>query len=126
MTQQVILKTFFHQLVEVVDQLIEMFPTDQNFKIFKTFIGMLQKSNPTLVISTFHEHVSQKYEKQIDSRNEEFLTSYKPIEYGADVTDILASVRPHWNTLSQSSRDSLWMYIYILKELTKKYYALNI
>ncbi|NBR60672.1 hypothetical protein EB118_02815 [bacterium] len=123
MSQAIILKTFFHQLVEVVDQLVEMFPGDQNFKIFKTFLTMLQRSNPTLVISTFYEHVTKKYEKQIDARDEEFLTSYEPAEYGSDVTDILASVRPHWKSLSQESKGSLWQYIYILKELSKKYYV---
>jgi hypothetical protein len=124
MSAPVILKTFFHQFTEVVDQLIGMFPDDQNFKIFKTFLGMLQRTNPTIVISTFYEHVAQKYETQINSRDEAFLTSYTPVEYGVDVTDIISSLRPYWETLSGESKDALWQYIYILKELSKRYYAL--
>lgn len=116
------LKTFFHQFIEVVDQLISMFPGDQNFKIFKTFLGMLQKTNPTLVISTFYEHVVTKYERQINSRDEDFLVSYVPAEYGSDVTDIITSLRPHWQSLSDTSKDALWQYIFILKEVSKKYY----
>lgn len=119
----VILKTFFHQLIEVVDQLAEMFPEDQNFRVFKTCITMLQKSNPTLVISNFHEHVSIKYESQINNRDEKFLTSYVPQEYGSDVTDVIESLRPHWAELGENSKASLWQYLFILKELTKKYYA---
>lgn len=122
MSTTIILKTFFHQFNEVVDQLIGMFPDDQNFKMFKTFLGMLQRTNPTIVISTFYEHVSTKYEKQIDSRDENFLVSYTPADYGADVTDIISSLRPYWKSLSTTSKDALWQYIYILKELTKKYY----
>lgn len=125
MSAPVLLKTFFHQFTEVVDQLIGMFPDDHNFKMFKTFLGMLQKTNPTLVISTFHEHVTTKYETQINSRDEEFLVSYTPAEYGSDVADIISSLRPHWTTLSSTSKDALWQYIFILKELTKKYYALQ-
>lgn len=122
MSSAVLLKTFFHQFNEVVDQLIGMFPDDQNFRIFKTFLSMLQKTNPTLVISTFYEHVTTKYETQIDARDEDFLVSYTPAEYGSDVTDIITSLRPHWQTLSVSSKDALWQYIFILKELSKKYY----
>jgi hypothetical protein len=122
MSSATLLKTFFHQFNEVVDQLVDMFPADQNFKIFKTFLGMLSRTNPTLVISTFHEHVAMKYESQINLRDEKFLVSYTPAEYGSDVTDIIASLRPHWSTLSRQSKDALWQYIYILKELSKKYY----
>lgn len=122
MSSPILLKTFFHQFGEVVNQLIEMFPNDQNFKMFKTFLAMLQRTNPTLVISTFYEHVSTKYENQINSRDEEFLVSYTPAEYGSDVTDVISSLRPHWQSLSNASKDALWQYIYILKEISKRYY----
>lgn len=122
MSSPILLKTFFHQFGEVVNQLIEMFPNDQNFKMFKTFLAMLQRTNPTLVISTFYEHVSTKYENQINSRDEEFLISYTPAEYGSDVTDVISSLRPHWQSLSDASKDALWQYIYILKEISKRYY----
>lgn len=122
MSSPILLKTFFHQFGEVVNQLIEMFPNDQNFKMFKTFLAMLQRTNPTLVISTFYEHVSAKYENQINSRDEEFLISYTPAEYGSDVTDVISSLRPHWQSLSDASKDALWQYIYILKEISKRYY----
>jgi hypothetical protein len=37
--------------------------------------------------------------------------------------DIISKIRGYWLTLSPESKDCMWQYIYILKELCKRYYA---
>jgi hypothetical protein len=100
-----------------------MFPEDADFRTFRTFLGMLQRTNPTVVISTFHSHVTVKFSDQIKNRDETFMTSYTPAEYGSDVTDIIGKVRGYWSTLSDSSKDCLWQYMFVLTELTKRYHS---
>lgn len=117
------LKSFFNQFNEVVQQLEDMFPEDADFRTFRTFLGMLQRTNPTVVISTFHSHVTVKFSDQIKNRDENFMTSYTPAEYGSDVTDIIGKVRGYWSTLSDSSKDCLWQYMFVLTELTKRYHS---
>lgn len=117
------LVTFFRQFDAVVNQLVEMFPEDQDFKVFRTFLGMLQKTNPTMIIGTFHEHVVLPFEDKINARDETFIMSYTPANYGSDTIDIITKIRGYWETLSPESRDCMWQYIYILKELCKRYYS---
>jgi hypothetical protein len=121
MSSFVATKAFFSTLSDVVDHLIDMFPDDVDFMTFKTFIGMVQKSNPKIVINTFHEELS-KFEKYIDEKDEKFLLEYKAVNYGAEGADIFEKVKSYWSVLDDQTKDSLWQYFYILKELCKKAY----
>lgn len=121
MSSAVYLKSFFHQLSEVVGQLTEMFPDDPDFKVFQTYISLLQRTNPSMVVDTFHEHVSVKYETEIDGKNDSFFLNYNAAEYGSDGVDIVSKIQSYWSLLSDETKGAIWQYIYILKELSKKY-----
>jgi hypothetical protein len=123
MSSTTYLKSFFHQLTEVVGELADMFPDDPDFKVFQTYISLLQRTNPTMVIDTFHEHVGLKFENEINAKNEDFVLNYQSTEYGSDGMDIVAKIKSYWSVLSPESRAAIWQYIYILKELAKKYKA---
>jgi hypothetical protein len=114
------LKSFFHQLSEVVGELAEMFPDDQDFKVFQTYVSMLQRTNPSMVIDSFHEYVTLKYDDKITARDESFFLTYVTAEY-TDTPDIVAKIKSCWGVLTEPSKEAIWQYIYILKELTKRY-----
>jgi hypothetical protein len=113
-------KAFYTQVGAVVDNLIDMFPDDADFPTFKTFLNLLQHTNPALVINTFHQSIALKFADQIRTRNEKFLIDYTPVEYGSDVTDIVSKIKNYWSVLDAQTKDSLWQYLYILMELSKK------
>jgi hypothetical protein len=119
-TASTYLKSFFHQLSEVVGELAEMFPEDQDFKVFQTYVSMLQRTNPSMVIDSFHEYVTLKYDDKITARDESFFLTYVTAEY-TDTPDIVAKIKSCWGVLSDPSKQAIWQYIYILKELTKRY-----
>jgi len=123
MSATVYLKSFFHQLSDVVGELADMFPDDPDFGMFRNYIGLLQRTNPTMVIDTFYEHVALKFENQINAKNDEFLLSYSATEYGSEGMDIVGKIKSYWSVLSPDSRSAIWQYLYILKELAKKYKA---
>jgi hypothetical protein len=115
------LKSFFGQMSEVVGELTEMFPDDPDFKVFQTYISMLQRTNPGIVIDTFYEHVALKYEDQINAKNDSFFLTYAAAEYTSDMPDIVAKIKSCWGLLAEPSKQAIWQYIYILKELAKRY-----
>jgi hypothetical protein len=119
-TASTYLKSFFHQLSEVVGELAEMFPDDQDFKVFQTYVSMLQRTNPSMVIDSFHEYVTLKYDEKITARDESFFLTYVTTEY-TDTPDIVSKIKSCWDVLSEPSKQAIWQYIYILKELTKRY-----
>jgi hypothetical protein len=121
MSASTYLKSFFHQLSEVVGELTEMFPEDQDFKVFQTYVALLQRTNPGMVVDTFHEHVAMKFETEIDSKNDDFFINYNATEYGSDGMDIVSKIKTYWSVLSPETKTAIWQYIYILKELSKRY-----
>lgn len=116
----VYLKSFFNQLSEVVGELTEMFPEDPDFKVFQTYISMLQRTNPGMVVDSFHEFVTVKYEEKINARDESFFLTYVAGEYN-DTPDIVSKIKSCWGVLTEPSKSAIWQYIYILKELSKRY-----
>lgn len=122
MSNLVATKAFFSTLGDVIANLVDMFPDDSDFLTFKTFLGMVQKTNPMLIINTMYDELS-KYEKYIDARDEKFLLEHKPVDYGAEGADIFEKVKSYWSVLDDQTKDSLWQYFYILKELCKKAHA---
>ncbi len=123
MSSVVVLKAFYTQLTSVLGNLIDMFPEDMDLKTFRTFVSMIQNTNPNLVVSIFHNEVVAKYEAQIDSRDEAFLLSYEGTEYESDVVDIVSKIKSYWSSLDAQSKDSIWQYLFILKELAKRAYV---
>ena len=116
------IKAFYTQIGNVVSNLVDMFPDDADFPTFQTFIGMLQKTNPSLVVNTFYENVTLKYEDRITSKDEAFILEYQSAEYGNDVADIISKVKMYWSVLDNQTKESLWQYMYILNELAKRAY----
>jgi len=117
------MRTFFKQLVEFVGQLENMFPDDPDFAVFQTFLGVVQRTNPQMVLATIQEHVVTKYEAQIASRDEEFILNYNSSEYDSDVMNIVSKLRTYWKTLSEPSKNAMWQYLHVLTQLCKRYYA---
>ena len=117
------MRTFFKQLVEFVGQLENMFPDDPDFAVFQTFLGVVQRTNPQMVLATIREHVVTKYEAQIASRDEEFILNYNSSEYDSDVMNIVSKLRTYWKTLSEPSKNAMWQYLHVLTQLCKRYYA---
>lgn len=119
----VYMRTFFKQLTEFVGQLEEMFPDDPDFAVFQTFLGLIQRTNPQMILSTIREHVVLKYEAQITSRDEAFILSYDGSEYDSEVMNIVSKLRTYWKTLSEPSKQAMWQYLHVLTQLCKRYYA---
>jgi hypothetical protein len=123
MSKIVAINTFYAQITSILDWLIDMFPDDADFATSKTFVSIAKKTNPSLVINTFHEAVTVPYEDKINARDEAFLLEYKGAEYGNDAADIIVKMKGYWQDLDTQTKDSLWQYLYILKELTKRAYT---
>jgi hypothetical protein len=116
-------KIFFQQFQSVIAHLQEMFPDDADFPTFATFLGLLQKTNPSIVVKTFYENVNVKYGDKIDARDEKFIMGYEGGEYGNDMMDIVSKLKGYWSVISPETKTSIWMYMLVLKELAKKIYT---
>jgi hypothetical protein len=112
---------FFSTLGAVINNLVDMFPEDTDFATLKLFIGLIQKTNPTIVINGFYEKVVSNYEKHIDDRNEQFILDYVCTK--DDDSDIISKIQMYWAVFDDQTKDSIWQYLHILKELCKRAYT---
>ena len=80
-------------------------------------------------ISIFDELVTQKYEKQIMSKDESFFLQhdYDDIKnYDQNVTaDLIQDLKNHWGSFNEENKEIVWKYMILLVSLDKKYQELR-
>ena len=70
-------------------------------------------------VKVFHE-TTFKFAAQIEARDESFFLKYDYTEYGGDTMDIIGKLSRYYTGLSEDSRKSIWEYLLVLKELSKR------
>jgi hypothetical protein len=112
-------KAFYDQFYRFLEQMIELYPEDTDFRTFETFLRGIAKANPMTAVKVFHETTS-KFAAQIEARDESFFLKYDYTEYGGDTMDIIGKLSRYYTGLSEDSRKSIWEYLLVLKELSKR------
>lgn len=113
------LKGFYDQFYKFLEQMIDLYPDDPDFRTFDTFLRGIQKANPMKAVQVFHE-TTAKFAAQIDAREESFFLKYNYAEYGGDTMDIIGKLSGYYTALTPESRTAIWEYLIVLKELSKR------
>jgi len=88
MDKHSILRAFNEHFSEFMQDVIRVFPNDNNLQACKLAIEKMRKANPKLILTTFTQEFSNKYRDQINNNNIDFFI-YN--DYGNDVK---TSTRP--------------------------------
>ena len=129
MSKSDFLNAFNNQLMELIEALIEIIPSNNELKIAKTSISNLRKMNPRIIMPIWKEHVLDKYEKQIDDGDINFFLEK---DYNEDVknegnsSEILEKIKIVKNNiknLDETNRGKTILYIQNLTKLCKLYYS---
>ena len=115
-----ILSAFNNTLIEFADDLILVFPDDNDLKVYKNSLILLQKTNPRKVQIIFHTYIIN-YKDQILNKDEDFFINdnYDSVK---DEKNIVLIDRPknYWSNISNSNKDKIWKYFEILISLSLK------
>ena len=82
--KQQVLKVFNDHFIEFIEDVIRVFPIDQDLTTVKNYFLLIRKSNPKLIITVFHEYVYLKYNTQIQENNIQFFIDK---DYKDDLTE---------------------------------------
>jgi hypothetical protein len=82
--KQQVLKIFNDHFIEFIEDVIRVFPNDQELTIVKNYFLLIRKSNPKLIITVFYEYVYLKYDKEIQDNNIQFFIDK---DYKDDLTE---------------------------------------
>jgi len=119
MSKKVFLDAFFNQFGDFLEQLIKVFPDDTDIPAYKSGLGLLQRTNPTLVIKETYTHMSP-FEKVIRARNEDFFLKHEFAEYDT-LEQVIAKIKSLWVGLSENNKNCVWGYLTILLDISKRY-----
>lgn len=112
-------KAFYDQFYKFLGEMSDLYPEDPDFRTFETFMRTLQKTNPMQVIKIFNEQV-EKFSDKINAKDESYFLNYSYAEYGNNITDIVGKLAGYFQAMDSDSKNAVWEYLYVLKELSKK------
>lgn len=117
------LGAFNNIIIKFIEELIETFPEENEFKVFKNGLLLLKKSNPRKVLTLF-KYYSINFKDQIDSKDESFfLTSDTETLAETDdnyILKIINKLRLYWKLLSDSNKEKIWKYLTTLIKISEK------
>jgi hypothetical protein len=116
--------TAFNNLVlKFNDDLIYIFPEENDFKVYKRGICMLNSANAKKICILFKNY-SIIYRTQIEIKDENFFlnNNYEHIitndETGNGIESIINKLKFYWNQLNDSNKEKIWDYLTSLLKLS--------
>lgn len=120
------LTAFNTQLDRLLENLINYFPGNDNFKNFQTIFSLLKTTNPRKIMSLFKTYVTDKYKTQILEKNEEFFMENKFEEEKSNIKndnyadDLIKQLKEHWSKIDEKNKEIIWKYFQVLVVLSEK------
>jgi hypothetical protein len=122
-----ILRGFNNHFFEFIDEIINVFPENQDVKNARTTCDLIKKANPTAIIKAWQIFVYEKYKDVIESENMDFFFEKdysQDLVYMQNSGDIMKSIdviREPLKNLSKESKETSLVYIKNLCKLSNMY-----
>jgi len=120
-----LLKAFNNHLLEFVEDVIRIFPTNLDIKTGKTFIEGIKRVNPKKIITYWRDNILMLYEKEILEGDISFFINkdYKnDIGTEAQTLKVLEDIRKLVKETTKENKDKAMKYIQNLTKLCKLYF----
>ena len=128
MDKKCILRAFNEHFSEFMQDVIRVFPNDNNLYACKLAIEKMRKANPKLLISTFTTEFLNKYREQIKNNNIEFFIekdyseSVKNAQSGSLILEKINLLREPVRNMNETDKEKTIEYIHNLMKLSDMYY----
>lgn len=122
-----ITKAFNGHFIEFISDVYTILPNDKNIKTAKFYIDKVVKINPTLLVKSWKEHVTMRYNKEIESGDFSFFLKkdYKDdlteVEETNKVVDAIELIKIQAQNFSDANKKKITKYLQNLTKLSKLY-----
>ena len=124
--KSIIMKAFNKQYFEFLEDIICVFPDNNELQISKSYFDTVKKANPTCLIKVWYEFVYKPYSNKIDECDIMFFLTK---DYSSDVhvnkdyilKVIDESLRKPLLSMDERNKTQCAKYIKILSDLCKRY-----
>ena len=132
MDKQKFYNIFNTKIIEFLNDLINLFPNDYNFKMYKTAINLVKLADNKKPLQYYKKFVTDEYKEHINNRNDKFFLEhdYSEIindselnsEVGAsDISSkIVNRLKGYWSSLSDDNKVTVWDYFNIFLKISEK------
>tara|TARA_B100001093_G_C26162428_1_gene732174 strand:+ start:64 stop:444 length:381 start_codon:yes stop_codon:yes gene_type:complete len=112
-----LLSAFNNLVINFCDDLIFIFPEENDFKVYKRGISMLNSVNAKKICLLFKTY-STCYKNEIINKNENFFLTNDYSNIKKDYSDSTASIeiiinelKKYWGQLSNENKEKIWEYL---------------
>ncbi len=116
--------TAFNNLIfKFTDDLIETFPEENDFKVYRRAFSILKSANAKKMCVIFRNY-SQIYREKILSKDETFFldNDYSEIKEANEdentVEQVINKLKSYWGELSAENKEKIWKYLETLIKLS--------
>ena len=117
------LTAFNTQLINFFNELIELYPGDNDLRFGKNSCELLKKTNPRKTLDMFKENILP-YEDNIMKRDENFfkndLDYSKALDNDSKSLLIVQNLKKYWDQLDDKNKGNIWLYFQVLTKISKK------
>ena len=120
------LTAFNNIIFKFIDDLINTFPEEQDFKVYKQTLSILKSANAKKMCILFKNY-SYNYREQIKNKDETFFISnnYDDLREASSTTfdddsvsSIINKLKLYWNELSNENKEQIWKYLNTMIQLS--------
>ena len=122
------LSAFNTQIFRLVEELIEIYPEDNDFKLFQNTLTMLKKANARGILELFKIHI-YPYKEKITNKDESFFldNDFSEHQIGSGNSDKFTSIvdklKQYWHEMTHNTTESIWKYFNVFIILSDRYYS---
>jgi len=116
------LTAFNNLVIKFNDDLIMTFPEENDFKVYKRGIMMINSANAKKICSLYKNYMIL-YRKKIEEKDESFFLENNYTEIvnntkSEGVEGIIQKLKNYWNVLSSANKEKIWEYLLSLIKLS--------
>ena len=123
---------FNKKLLELLNDLIGVFPNDKDFKLFKNSVRLITLADVKKPLQMFKLSLTDDYKKNIEERNTNFfldndysdVLNNNIIKQHINEDDVnkklINKLKDYWVDLNDNNKDTIWTYFNILLKLSNK------
>tara|TARA_B100000900_G_scaffold416191_1_gene449890 strand:- start:10639 stop:11055 length:417 start_codon:yes stop_codon:yes gene_type:complete len=126
---------FNDTLSNFIKDLINVFPNDNDFKLFKTSSNIVKMANYKKPLELFNLGLNDEFKKNIREKNEDFflnndysdVLNNEDLQKEGDVNNdinnqLILKLKNYWKELDDENKETVWKYFTILLKLCDKIY----
>ena len=101
--KSIYLKSFNKQFFDFIDDIIRIFPENEDIIVSRTYFDTIRKANPTIILKIWYQYVYEKYKDVIDAGD---ISYFLEKDYSEDLS-ILANGREVLKVIDSSLREPI-------------------